>query len=363
MSTEKIYKVFVSSTYEDLREERAAIQKALLQLNCFPVGMELFPAADDETWAFIQTQIDDSDYYVVVVAGRYGSLAPDGLSFTEKEYDYALSKKKPVIGFVHGDPGSIPVNKTDTSDPSKSKLAAFLEKIKQRPVRQFSNPHTLALEVTTSFVQLIKNRPAVGYIRTNEAVDYKRYAALLEEYQKEKNRADELAERLQPKLRIDFNETERGCFHETRFTNGPRLKLASIRIEAAGVRVIHDCEADLVSLRKNGGDNLLIQGLPLIIAPAERPNATRKDLKQGRPELVNVIGIVEDNSVRLWTENFSLPNYLTEGGSSPIAEPGLYRLRITVFGSETAPSSIELAFNWTGNWLTAKVSLWHAENA
>ena len=30
MSPEKIYKVFVSSTYEDLREERAAVQKGLL---------------------------------------------------------------------------------------------------------------------------------------------------------------------------------------------------------------------------------------------------------------------------------------------------------------------------------------------
>jgi hypothetical protein len=69
ISTEKIYKVFVSSTYEDLREERAAVQKGLLQLGCLPVGMELFPA-DEETWNFIKSQINDSDYYVVVVARR-----------------------------------------------------------------------------------------------------------------------------------------------------------------------------------------------------------------------------------------------------------------------------------------------------
>ena len=99
--------MFVSSTYDDLREERAVVQRALLQLDCLPVGMELFPAADDETLAFIKSQIDDADYYVVVVAGRYGSTAPDGLSFTEKEYDYALERKKPTIGFVHGQPGKI----------------------------------------------------------------------------------------------------------------------------------------------------------------------------------------------------------------------------------------------------------------
>jgi hypothetical protein len=48
-------------------------------------------------------------------------------------------------------------------------------------VRQFRNPHELALEVTTSFVQLIRDRPAVGYVSADAAVDFKRYSELLEE--------------------------------------------------------------------------------------------------------------------------------------------------------------------------------------
>lgn len=177
----KIYKVFVSSTYEDLREERAAVQKALLQLGCLPVGMELFPAADDETWEFIKSQIDDADYYVIIIAGKYGSIAPDGISFTEKEYDYALSKPKPAIGFVHGNPGAVMADRIEKEGDRRTKLEAFLRKVKQRPVRPYTNPHELALEVTTSFVSLIRQRPAEGYVRSSDAVDYKRYAALLEE--------------------------------------------------------------------------------------------------------------------------------------------------------------------------------------
>jgi len=177
----KIYKVFVSSTYDDLREERSAVQKALLQLDCLPVGMELFPAADEETWEFIKSQIDDSDYYVVVIAGRYGSTSEDGISYTEMEYDYAIAKKKPAIGFVHGRPGSIAVERSEKLEEQRNKLEAFLQKAKLRPVRQFTNPHELALEVTTSFVKLIRERPAIGYVRSTEAVDFKRYAALLEE--------------------------------------------------------------------------------------------------------------------------------------------------------------------------------------
>src|SRR6267378_2581740 len=99
MASEPIYKVFVSSTFRDLREERSEVQKALLKLNCLPIGMELFPAADDETWEFIKEQINDADYYLVLVAGRYSSLASDGISFTEKEYDYARQQNIPSIGF------------------------------------------------------------------------------------------------------------------------------------------------------------------------------------------------------------------------------------------------------------------------
>jgi hypothetical protein len=54
MPSEIIYSVFVSSTYEDLREERAEVQKALLKLRCMPTGMELFGSADEETWEFIK---------------------------------------------------------------------------------------------------------------------------------------------------------------------------------------------------------------------------------------------------------------------------------------------------------------------
>jgi hypothetical protein len=180
MTSEPIYKVFVSSTFEDLREERAEVQRGLLKINCFPVGMELFPAADEETWEFIKQQIDDSDYYVVLVGGRYGSLASDGFSFTEKEYDYARYRDVPSIGFIHYDRGAIPVNKSESDPELNRKLDAFISKIKKRPVRTFANPHQLATEVIASFVDLKLSKPRTGYVRTDQVVEYKKYADALE---------------------------------------------------------------------------------------------------------------------------------------------------------------------------------------
>jgi hypothetical protein len=92
---EKRYQVFVSSTYEDLREERQEVIQALLELDCIPAGMELFPAADEDQWTLIKNVIDECDYYIVIVGGRYGSVGNGGLSYTEMEYRYALENGKP----------------------------------------------------------------------------------------------------------------------------------------------------------------------------------------------------------------------------------------------------------------------------
>lgn len=71
---DKKYQVFVSSTYIDLVEERQEVMQALLELDCIPIGMELFPAADEEQWSLIKRLIDDCDYYILIVGGRYGSV-------------------------------------------------------------------------------------------------------------------------------------------------------------------------------------------------------------------------------------------------------------------------------------------------
>ncbi len=105
---DKRYQVFISSTYQDLEDERQEVMQAVLELECIPAGMELFPAANEDQWTLIKKVIDDCDYYLVIIGGRYGSLHSSGVSYTEMEYRYALDRKKPVIAFVHKNPGLLP---------------------------------------------------------------------------------------------------------------------------------------------------------------------------------------------------------------------------------------------------------------
>ncbi len=111
-STERRYQVFISSTYLDLVDERREVMQAVLEMDCLPAGMELFAASNDDQWTLIQEVIDQSDYYIVIVGGRYGSISEEGISYTEKEYDYAVSKGIPVMGFVHANPDEIIAGKT-----------------------------------------------------------------------------------------------------------------------------------------------------------------------------------------------------------------------------------------------------------
>jgi hypothetical protein len=87
--------------------------------------MELFPAADDTVWKLITRVIDQSDYYVLIIGGRYGSSDASGISYTEKEYDYAVSAKKSVLAFLHEHPDQITVGKSDIESSARECLARF----------------------------------------------------------------------------------------------------------------------------------------------------------------------------------------------------------------------------------------------
>ena len=165
------YQVFVSSTYADLQEERQEVMQALLELDCIPSGMELFPAANEDQWTLIKKVIDDCDYYIVIVAGRYGSLGRDGLSYTEMEYRYALEQKKPVIGFVHKDPGSLPAKRCEQANEGKEKLQEFVGLVKQKVCRLWDSPADLGGQVSRSLIKLIKSEPAIGWVRADLVPD------------------------------------------------------------------------------------------------------------------------------------------------------------------------------------------------
>ena len=139
-------------------------------MDCIPAGMEMFPAIDEDQFEFIKTVIDGCDYYLLIIAGRYGSLDPEGVSYTEKEYDYAVAKGIPVIALLHAKPESIELGKTEQTEEGRGKLAKFREKAQGgRLSREWKTPDDLAGLVSRALHISFRRFPATGWIRANKA--------------------------------------------------------------------------------------------------------------------------------------------------------------------------------------------------
>ncbi len=166
---DKKYQIFISSTYTDLIEERKKVRDVILSMYQFPIGMEMFSAADEEQWEIIKDTIDSSDYYVLIIGKRYGSVINDGpdkgISYTEKEYRYAQSIGLPILAYIKED-SAITVDKLDSDLELLKKLQTFKDDVKTgREVKWFSTIDELGTEVTLSLHKAMnrKNRP--GWIR------------------------------------------------------------------------------------------------------------------------------------------------------------------------------------------------------
>ncbi len=166
---DKKYQVFVSSTYEDLQEERKKVMEALLQMNCFPVGMEYFNASDDSQWEVIKSLIRECDYYVLIVAGRYGSIEEESWkSYTQKEFEYAIEQGVPVISFVHKHPESLPAAKYEQDPLKREKLEEFKSFVQKKLCKMWDNADGLSSQVVLSLISLIKSHPRTGWIKADE---------------------------------------------------------------------------------------------------------------------------------------------------------------------------------------------------
>lgn len=164
----KKYQVFVSSTYEDLKSARRAVYDALLRADCIPAGMELFSAGDETQWEMIRRSIDLCDYYLVIIAGRYGSTTAEGISYTETEYRYAVEQKIPVAAFILNVDAQWPLQLVEVDSRQVKKLEAFKKLAKTKPVSFWSNEIELALQVTNALTNMKQRNPRPGWIRKDD---------------------------------------------------------------------------------------------------------------------------------------------------------------------------------------------------
>lgn len=173
--------IFVSSTYTDLIAERQAAVEAILKSGHLPAGMELFTAGDRSQWDVIQRWITDADIYMIILGGRYGSIEPDsGLSYTELEYDFAVSSGKPHFAVVINEEALEEKVKVSGSSVLErehpDKLTAFRKKVLSKMSSFFGDPKDVKLAVLETVPQLAAEYELKGWIRATEIPDTKALA-------------------------------------------------------------------------------------------------------------------------------------------------------------------------------------------
>ena len=166
MKNRRKFSIFISSTYEDLKKERQALVGVALENNFIPVGMEQFHAAPTSQWNVITKMIDECDFYLLVIGARYGSIDEEtGISYTEKEYNYAKTKGLPVLVLIK-QPSAISESEKDTGNDKydkMKKLDEFREKVKndKNTVDFFTDLNSLKYVASPTF------RNAVNYVDDN----------------------------------------------------------------------------------------------------------------------------------------------------------------------------------------------------
>lgn len=165
ISQNKRYQVFISSTYKDLIKYRIAASNAVIFGNNIPAGMEDFKASHENPTEYIKNVIDCSDYYVLIIGQRFGSIqdASTNTSFTMMEYNYAMEKGMIVIPFIYSGTENLPDNDLDYN---QSLLDNFKKEVstKHTPA-YFANEDELQKMVGQSLTEAIKNYPQTGWIK------------------------------------------------------------------------------------------------------------------------------------------------------------------------------------------------------
>jgi Domain of unknown function (DUF4062) len=177
MAPKKKLQVFVSSTYSDLREERQAAVEAILTAGHIPAGMELFAAGDQSQMDVIKRWINESDVFLLILGGRYGSVEPKSKkSYIQLEYEYACEMGKALFAVVITEDAIEKkvkkLNRNAIEQKYPQKLEDFRKTVLSKVVRMWSDTTGIKLAILEKLPELSLRDDLVGWIRGERLPPY-----------------------------------------------------------------------------------------------------------------------------------------------------------------------------------------------
>lgn len=164
---DKRYHVFISTTEADMHAERVVLSQTLVSQGFFSWGLE---QRTPLTTAFARRQIDDCDYFILMLGSRYGELSASGVSYMHLEYIYAVTKQKPILVLMYEAPESRAEEFQDKNQEGKVKFLDFRRQLQRERdmVMTFRDLRDLEIAIRHTMPQFLNRYPAQGWIRPNQ---------------------------------------------------------------------------------------------------------------------------------------------------------------------------------------------------
>ena len=138
-------RVFISSVIGEFEEFRSAAKEAAGLMGFNPVMSEELGARSYSPEEACITEVENSDVYILLLGGRFGYEADDGISVTQQEFRAAQCKGIPVLAFIHN----------TEMEPKQKKFIEEVEDFKTGFFRaNFATPEDLMKEIIKGLRQL-----------------------------------------------------------------------------------------------------------------------------------------------------------------------------------------------------------------
>ena len=164
---DKRHHAFISTTEADMHAERVVLSQTLVSQGFFSWGLEQRAPL---TTAFARRQIDDCDYFILMLGSRYGELSASGVSYMHLEYIYAVTKQKPILVLMYEAPETRAPEYQDQNSEGKLKFLDFRRQLQRERdmVMTFRDLRDLEVAIRHTMPQFLTRYPTQGWVRPNQ---------------------------------------------------------------------------------------------------------------------------------------------------------------------------------------------------
>jgi hypothetical protein len=151
-----------------MQPERMVLSQTLVSMGFFAWGLEY---RSPLTTTLARRQIDESDYVILLLGSQYGEQSISGSSYFSLEYEYALSRAKPIVVFMHEQPESRDMHLQEAHPLLKEKFLAFRKKLLHDAdhIFYFKSPRDLELAVRLNIPLIVEQHVGQGWVPARQA--------------------------------------------------------------------------------------------------------------------------------------------------------------------------------------------------